>query len=98
MQHHLTLFMTMVCQRDRSSLDGWLQDAEQTKLPDLDRFVQGIRRNFVAVAGALEYGYSQGVLEGQINRLNTINKTIKRQMYGRASLRMLKQHVLLSAA
>jgi hypothetical protein len=47
----------------------WLQDAEQTKLPDLVGFVQGIHRDFVAVAGALEYGYRQGVVEGQINRL-----------------------------
>jgi transposase len=94
MQQHLMRFMTMVRQRDRSSLEPWLQEAEQTHLPDLLGFVQGIRRDFAAVAGALEYGYSQGVVEGQINRL----KTIKRLLYGRASLRVLKQHVLLSAA
>ncbi len=84
----------MVRHRERASLEGWLQQAEQTGLPDLVGFVQGIRRDFAAVAGALEFGYSQGVVEGQINRL----KTIKRQLYGRASLRVLKQHVLLSAA
>ena len=94
LQQHLTRFMTMVRQRDRSSLEGWLQQAERTGVPDLLGFVQGIRRDFAAVAGALEYGYSQGVVEGQINRL----KTIKRQLYGRASLQVLKQHVLLSAA
>jgi transposase len=93
-QQHLTRFMTMVRQRDRSLLERWLQEAEQTKLPDLVGFVQGIRRDFAAVSGALEYGYSQGVVEGQINRL----KTIKRQLFGRASLRVLKQHALLSAA
>ena len=94
MQHYLTRFMQIVRQRQRSALEPWLQDAEQTHLPDLLGFVQGIRRDFAAVAGALEYGWSQGVVEGQINRL----KTIKRQRYGRASLRVLKQHVLLSAA
>jgi transposase len=94
MQHHLTRFMQIVRQRERPALEQWLQDAEQTHLPDLLGFVQGIRRDFAAVAGALEYGYSQGVVEGQINRL----KTIKRQLYGRASLQVLKQHVLLSAA
>jgi transposase len=93
-QRHLTRFMQIVRQRERSALEPWLQDAEQSHLPDLLGFVQGIRRDFAAVAGALEYGYSQGVVEGQINRL----KTIKRQLYGRASLRVLKQHVLLSAA
>ena len=63
-------------------------------MPDLVGFVQGIRRDFAAVAGALEHDFSQGVVEGHINRLKTIN----RQLYGRASLRVLKQHVLLSAA
>jgi transposase len=94
MQHHLTRFMTMVRDRDRSSFEEWLQQAEQTGIADLVGFVQGIQRDFAAVAGALEYGYSQGVVEGQINRL----KTIKRQLYGRASLRVLKLHVLLSVA
>ena len=94
MQKHLTRFMTMVRQRERSALEQWLQDAELTHVPDLLGFVQGIRRDFAAVAGALEYGYSQGVVEGQINRL----KTIKRQLYGRASLPVLKQHILLSVA
>ncbi|MGO8947255.1 MAG: ISL3 family transposase [Ktedonobacterales bacterium] len=94
MQQHLTQFMQMVRHRERSSLEPWLHNAEQTHLPDLVGFVQGIRRDFAAVAAALEYGFSQGVVEGQINRL----KTIKRQLYGRASLRVLKQHVLLSAA
>lgn len=94
MQQHLMRFMAMVRHRDRSSFEEWLQAAEQTGIADLVGFVQGIRRDFAAVAGALEYGYSQGVVEGQINRL----KTIKRQLYGRASLQVLKQHVLLSAA
>jgi transposase len=94
LQQHVTRFIQMVRHRDRSALEPWLQEAEQTGLPDLLGFVQGIRRDFAAVAGALEYGYSQGVVEGQINRL----KTIKRQLYGRASLQVLKQHVLLSAA
>lgn len=94
MQQYLTRFMQIVRQRERLALESWLEDAEQTHLSDLVGFVQGIRRDFAAVAGALEYGYSQGVVEGQINRL----KTVKRQLYGRARLRVLKQHVLLSAA
>jgi hypothetical protein len=93
-QQHLTRFITIVRQRKRAALDDWLQEAEQTGLPDLVGFVQGIWRDLAAVAGALEYAFSQGVVEGQINRL----KTIKRQLYGWASLRVLKQHVLLSTA
>ena len=94
MQQHLTAFMALVRKPDRCALDTWLSEAEQTGLPELLGFVQGIRRDYAAVAGALEHAWSQGVVEGQVNRL----KTIKRQLYGRATLPVLKQHVLLSAA
>lgn len=94
MQQRLTAFMALVRQHDRLALESWLLEAEQTGLPDLLGFVQGIRRDYAAVAGALEYAWSQGVVEGQVNRI----KTIKRQLYGRATLPVLKQHVLLSAA
>ena len=92
MQQHLTAFIALVCQRDRPQLDRWLHEAEQTALPDLHGFVQGIRRDYAAVASALEYDWSQGVVEGQVNRI----KTIKRQLYGRATLPVLKQHLLLT--
>jgi transposase len=94
MHQHITAFMTLVQQPDRHALDAWLLEAEQTGLPDLLGFAQGIRRDYAAVVGALEYAWSQGVVEGQVNRL----KTIKRQLYGRATLPVLKHHVLLSAA
>ena len=94
MQQHLTAFMALVRKPDRPALDTWLLEAEQTSLPDLLGFAQGIQRDYAAVVGALEYAWSQGVVEGQINRI----KTIKRQLYGRATLPVLKQHVLLSAA
>ncbi len=94
MQQHITAFMALVRQHNRLALEGWLFEAEQTDLPDLLGFVQGIRRDYAAVVGALDYAWSQGVVEGQVNRI----KTIKRQLYGRATLPVLKYHVLLSAA
>ena len=42
---------------------------------------------------ALEEPWSSGQAEGQINRL----KTLKRQMYGRASFALLRQRVLYAA-
>lgn len=94
MQQHIKAFTALMRQRDRNTLESWLQEAEKTGLPDLLGFVQGIRRDYAAVVGALEQEWSQGVVEGQVNRI----KTIKRQLYGRATLPVLKQHVLLSAA
>jgi len=58
----------------------------------MSRFVAGIRRDYKAVLNAVLYSSSSGVVEGNINRL----KTIKRQMYGRASLELLKRKVILA--
>ena len=53
----------------------------------------GLRQEYRAVAAALEYPWSNGPVEGQINRL----KTIKRQMYGRANFDLLRARVLWAA-
>jgi transposase len=50
---------------------------------------EGLRRDQAAVQMALEDRWSNGPVEGHINRL----KTIKRQMYGRASLPLLRARV-----
>jgi len=52
------------------------------RLPDYD-----------AVRAALTLAWSNGPVEGQINRL----KTLKRQMYGRANLDLLERRFLLAA-
>jgi transposase len=44
------------------------------------------------VRAALRLEWSNGQVEGQVNRL----KTIKRQMYGRAKFDLLRQRVLNS--
>jgi transposase len=46
--------------------------------------------DFKAVENALNFGLNNALLEGHVNRL----KTIKRQMYGRANLALLKKKVL----
>jgi transposase len=46
-----------------------------------------------AIRAALCEEWSNGQVEGQINRL----KLLKRQMYGRASFTLLKQRVLYAA-
>jgi transposase len=50
----------------------------------------GLRRDLSAVRAALTSEWSNGQTEGQVNRL----KLIKRQMYGRAKLDLLRQRVL----
>ena len=83
-------FLTLVRERDSEALEPWLQDAERSTIKELCSFARGLRRDAAAVRAALTTNWSNGQTEGQINRL----KMIKRTMYGRASIALLKQRVL----
>ena len=72
------------------ALDTWLADARGTAL---DAFVRGITRDRNAVLAALVEPWSTGPVEGQINRL----KLLKRTMYGRAKFDLLRCRVLAAA-
>ncbi len=74
-------------------LDGWLQDASRSGVPEVQQFAAGIQRDKAAVQAGLSLPYSMGPVEGHINRL----KYIKRSMYGRAQFDLLRQRVLLAS-
>jgi transposase len=58
--------------------------------PELRTFAAGIRQDLAAVTAGLTLPYSSGSTEGNVNRL----KAIKRQMYDRASLDLLRIRVI----
>jgi transposase len=60
---------------------------------ELTRFAKGLREDEAAVQAAMEYEWSNGQVEGQVNHL----KMVKRQMFGRANLDLLKARVLNAA-
>ncbi|MDQ2106570.1 transposase [Azospirillum sp. C340-1] len=74
-------------------LDTWLTDALSCGIPAIETFAVGVRQDEAAVKAALIMPWSSGQAEGQVNKL----KLIKRQMYGRANLDLLRRHVLLAA-
>jgi hypothetical protein len=76
--------------RQGDQLDGWLTAARASAIAELGSFVAGIERDKAAVVAGLSMAWSQGVVEGHVNRL----KVIKRQMYGRAGFALLRQRVL----
>jgi transposase len=86
-------FFTMIRERQADQLDLWLQTCEKSGIPDLQTFAEGLRREYSAMIGALLYDYSNGPVEGQINKL----KYIKRSMYGRGSFELLRQRFLQAA-
>jgi transposase len=86
-------FVRMLRGRHPEMLDGWLKEALGSVSPELRGFADGLRADHDAVRAALCEEWSNGQVEGQINRL----KLLKRQMYGRASFTVLKQRVLHAA-
>lgn len=51
-------FFTMVRERQADQLDGWLQRCEESGIPDLLTFSEGLRRDYSALKGALTFSYS----------------------------------------
>ena len=80
----------LVRERKHEQLDGWLARVEESGHRALRSFAGGIRRDYAAVKAALSSAYSNGVVEGHVNRL----KYLKRQMYGRANFDLLRKRVL----
>ena len=83
-------FAAMVRQRQHTALEPWLWQVANSRLTALQRFAAGIQRDKAAVLTALREPWSQGQVEGQITRL----KLMKRQMYGRANVDLLRLRVL----
>jgi transposase len=85
----VSMFRGLVKERQEHQLDKFIQLVKLFGVPELDSFVGGIMRDETAVRNALKYQYSNGITEGNVNRL----KTIKRMMYSRAKIDLLKQKV-----
>jgi transposase len=83
-------FVQMVRERKREALDGWLNQACSSPIQELRRFALGLRKEYDAMHAALCEPWSTGQVEGQITRL----KYLKRQMYGRAKIDLLRLRVL----
>jgi transposase len=88
---HVTSFAKMMTRRTgEHELAGWLECVEADDQPELHTFAAGIRHDLAAVTAGLTLPYSSGPTEGNVNRI----KAIKRQMYGRASLDLLRKRVI----
>lgn len=85
-------FARMVRGRQHGQLDGWLEKAENSSVEALQQFAEGLRGDYDAVRAAMTLAVSNGPVEGQINRL----KMLKRQMYGRAGMELLRRRFLLT--
>jgi transposase len=83
-------FRSMLSSHAPELLDAWLVKMETCEVKKLQNFAFGLRQDYDAVKAALSSEWSNGQVEGQVNRL----KSIKHQMYGRANFDLLRQRVL----
>lgn len=83
-------FRSMVKNRQLELLPGWLKRAKECEIDALKGFVNGLLQDLPAVEAAMSLPWSNGVTEGQVNRL----KLVKRKMYGRANFDLLRRRFL----
>lgn len=88
--HFGQTFLRLVRQRYHKALGPWLMAALESDVTDLRQFAKSLIQDQAAVQAALSLPWSNGQVEGQVNRL----KLIKRQMYGRAEFDLLKLRFL----
>jgi transposase len=89
---HVRAFAAMMTGRHGDRLEAWITSAEHDTLTPLAGFARHLRHDHDAVLHGLSLPYSSGPVEGNINRL----KMLKRQMFGRASVELLRKRVLLA--
>ena len=73
-----------------AALRLWMERAQNTGIQAMTRFVRTFKQDLSAVEAAVTEKWSNGPVEGHINRL----KTLKRQMYGRAGVELLRARLL----
>jgi transposase len=83
-------FMRMLRLRRGQEFEIWLSAVEASQMPELRRFAKGLLRDKSAVVAGLTLSYSNGPVEAQVQKL----KLVKRSMFGRAKLPLLRQRLL----
>jgi len=86
-------FLGMLRERRAQDLKDWIRAAKSSQVTELTRFAKSVQQDYAAISAACSLPWSQGQVEGQINRL----KCLKRQMYGRARFDLLRLRVLSAA-
>jgi len=84
----------MFRERNAAGLDSWLAKCRGCGIPDLESFAQGLQKDYAAIKASLTLPFSNGPVEGQVNRL----KFVKRSMYGRGSFQLLRQRFLKASS
>ncbi len=80
----------MIREKQNQKFPTWLEESAKSEIKEMAGFAWGLKQDRQAVTESMNSQWSNGQVEGQVNRL----KLIKRQMYGRANFDLLKARVL----
>ena len=83
-------FQSLLVGKQADRFDQWRLCVKQSGLKELQSFSTGLMKDESAVRAAMTYDWSNGQVEGNVNRL----KMIKRMMFGRAGFALLRSRVL----
>jgi transposase len=86
-------FRRLMKEKEGDKLKGWCDDVINDENENIKGFARGILKDFQAVYQGFVSNWSNGPVEGQVNRL----KNIKRQMYGRAGFELLRKRVVITS-
>lgn len=85
-------FRELIETKTGSELNAWIAEANHSLIGELKSFAAGLLSAIKSIENAINLHWSNGPVEGNVNKL----KTIKRQMYGRASFDLLRKRLVLA--
>jgi transposase len=84
-------FHAVITGSDTAELIRWMKRFWKTSIATLKTFIIGIMKDFKAVRNTIRLNVTNGITEGYVNKL----KAVKRLMYGRAGIELLKNKLVL---
>ena len=84
-------FKALIKAKNPDALELWIDKALALGRPEIDTFINGLWRDMDAVVNAVASDFSNGLVEGTINKI----KVVKRIMYGRYRFHLLRNKCLL---
>lgn len=84
-------FCQVIKGKETTELIRWMRCYWKTSIASLKTFILGIMKDFQAVRNTIKLDITNGITEGYVNKL----KTIKRNMYGKAGIELLKNKIVM---
>jgi len=69
-------FMQMMHEHQAENLESWINMCTASGIPDLQTFAIGLQKEISAIRAAFTLSYSNGPVEGQVNRLKLIKRIV----------------------